>query len=159
MFGTETVDNFDSKLTYLDICNIISEWRELVCKVKDGKNSKDASKCELLLKETEDDPNARKVPVDPCFDETFNGQPRHYCNILCPGAATAYRITRFPQNHKTCFSHYTYRIERLGDDFFMWRDGKCRTTDIHFTVRCEFSSSRVDFITDSELIAGIQNPF
>ncbi|KAJ1370808.1 hypothetical protein KIN20_032613, partial [Parelaphostrongylus tenuis] len=92
---------------------------------------------------TEDDPNARKVPVDPCFDVRMTIIDfEEYLQFIS----------------RTCFSHYTYRIERLGDDFFMWRDGKCRTTDIHFTVRCEFSSSRADFFTDSELIAGIQNP-
>ncbi|VDM60274.1 unnamed protein product [Angiostrongylus costaricensis] len=132
------------------------QWRELVCKSKGDKSLKDASKCELRLKETEDDPNARIVPLDVCFDETMNGQPRHYCNILCPGATTAYRITRFPQNHKTCFSHYTYRIERRGENFFMWRDGKCRTTDIQFTIRCEFSSPRAEFLSDDDLFAGIR---
>ncbi|KAL6737834.1 hypothetical protein Aduo_011445 [Ancylostoma duodenale] len=133
------------------------QWRELICRSKDDKNTKDASDCEVLLKEDENDQNGRKVPLNTCFDETANGQPRRYCNILCPGAATAYRITRYPQNHKSCFSHYTYRLERRGDNFFMWRDGKCRTADIQFTVRCEFSSARATFMTDSELFANARN--
>uniref|UniRef100_A0A0K0DLG8 HSF_DOMAIN domain-containing protein n=1 Tax=Angiostrongylus cantonensis TaxID=6313 RepID=A0A0K0DLG8_ANGCA len=91
------------------------EWRELVCKSKDDRSLKDASKGELPLKETEDDPNARIVPVD----ETTNGQPRHYSKILCPGATTAY-LPFF----RTCFLHYTYRIKRQRENFFMWRDGK-----------------------------------
>ncbi|ETN86706.1 hypothetical protein RB195_004002 [Necator americanus] len=133
------------------------QWRELICKSKDAKNTKDASDCEVVLKETENDQNGRKAPLNTCFDETANGQPRRYCNILCPGAATAYRITRQPQNHKSCFTHLTYRIERRGDNFFMWRDGKCRTTDIQFTIRCEFSSPRSDFLTDGELFASARN--
>ncbi|CAJ0603154.1 unnamed protein product [Cylicocyclus nassatus] len=76
------------------------QWRDLICKTKDDKDSKNASDCELLLKETENDQNPRKVPTNTCFDEDANGQPRRYCNLLCPGAATAYRITRVPQNHK-----------------------------------------------------------
>ncbi|KHJ97404.1 hypothetical protein OESDEN_02609 [Oesophagostomum dentatum] len=133
------------------------QWRELICKAKDEKNNKDASECEVLLKETENDSTPRKVPLNTCFDETANGQPRQYCNILCPGAATAYRITRYPQNHRSCFTHLTYRIERRGDNFFMWRDGKCRSTDIQFTIRCEFTSPRVDFMTDSELFSNARN--
>ncbi|KHJ77962.1 hypothetical protein OESDEN_22418 [Oesophagostomum dentatum] len=39
----------------------------------------------------------------------------------------------------------------------MWRDGKCRSTDIQFTIRCEFSSPRVDFMTDSELFSNARN--
>ncbi|KIH47493.1 hypothetical protein ANCDUO_22446 [Ancylostoma duodenale] len=109
------------------------QWRELICRSKDDKNTKDASDCEVLLKEDENDQNGRKVPLNTCFDETANGQPRRYCNILCPGAATAYRITRYPQNHK------------------------CRTADIQFTVRCEFSSARATFMTDSELFANARN--
>ncbi|VDM83977.1 unnamed protein product, partial [Strongylus vulgaris] len=108
------------------------QWRELICKSKNEKDTKDASDCEVLLKEEENDKNPRKVPLNTCFDmpkalhflqETANGQPRRYCNLLCPGAITAYRITRFPQNHRSCFTHLTYRIERRGDNFFMWRDG------------------------------------
>lgn len=39
-----------------------------MCKSKDDKNSKDASECEVLLKEKEDDTNGRKVPLNTCFD-------------------------------------------------------------------------------------------
>uniref|UniRef100_A0A7I4YQJ4 Secreted protein n=1 Tax=Haemonchus contortus TaxID=6289 RepID=A0A7I4YQJ4_HAECO len=133
------------------------QWRELICKTKDEKNNKEASDCEVLLKESENDQNGRKVPLNTCFDEDSNGQPRHYCNILCPGAATAYRITRYPQNHRDCFTHLTYRLEKRGENFLMWREGKCRTTDIQFTIRCEFSSARADFMSDGELFANARN--
>ncbi|KAK6047849.1 hypothetical protein COOONC_14646 [Cooperia oncophora] len=52
------------------------QWRELVCKSKDEKNNKEASDCEVLLKETENDQNGRKVPLNTCFDEeTQMGNP------------------------------------------------------------------------------------
>ncbi|EYB88574.1 hypothetical protein Y032_0244g3509 [Ancylostoma ceylanicum] len=44
------------------------QWRELICKSKDDKNTKDASDCEVLLKEDENDQNGRKVPLNTCFD-------------------------------------------------------------------------------------------
>lgn len=49
-----------------------SEWRELICKSKDAKNTKDASDCEVLLKEEENDQNGRKVPLNTCFDVSFH---------------------------------------------------------------------------------------
>ncbi|RCN48319.1 hypothetical protein ANCCAN_05608 [Ancylostoma caninum] len=27
----------------------------------------------------------------------------------------------------------------------MWRDGKCRTSDIEFVIRCEFAFARAEF--------------
>uniref|UniRef100_A0A1I7XL73 Secreted protein n=1 Tax=Heterorhabditis bacteriophora TaxID=37862 RepID=A0A1I7XL73_HETBA len=127
------------------------QWREMICKSKDNKNDKDASPCEIVLKESENDTSGRSAPLNTCFEEKANNQSRTYCDILCPGAVTAYRITRQPQNHKSCFSHYTYRLEKRGDNFLMWREGKCRSADIQFTVRCEFSSARAEFITDEQL--------
>ncbi|CAD6193840.1 unnamed protein product [Caenorhabditis auriculariae] len=127
------------------------QWRELVCKTKEGDDGKHASTCELQLKEHENDEQPRTVPFNTCFEETTDGEVRNYCDILCPGADTAYRITRYPQQHKSCYTHITYRLQRREENFYMWRSGKCRTSDIAFTIRCEFASARADFASDEEL--------
>ncbi|CAI4225911.1 unnamed protein product [Auanema sp. JU1783] len=127
------------------------QWRELICKGTENQGEEDATPCVIQLKENENDTEPRTVPFDTCTEEEVNGKVRSYCNIVCPTAATAYRITRYPQNHKSCFSHITYRLERRDDQFYMWREGKCRTSDIRFTVRCEFSSARADFKDDDSL--------
>ncbi|CAB3396690.1 unnamed protein product [Caenorhabditis bovis] len=127
------------------------QWREIRCKPTPNDVSGQASTCELQLKEDENDPNPRTVPFNTCFEETVNGEPKNYCDVLCPGADTAYRITVYPQRHKSCFTHTTYRLERREDSFYMWRSGRCRESEVGFTVRCEFKSARADFMTDQEL--------
>ncbi|CAP28986.1 Protein CBG09625 [Caenorhabditis briggsae] len=127
------------------------QWREIRCKENETNEQGQASACELQLKEHENDENPRVVPFNTCTDETVNGELKTYCDILCPGADTAYRITRWPQQHKTCFTHTTYRLERREDNFYLWRSGDCRSSTIGFTIRCEFKSPRDDFLSDQEL--------
>ncbi|PAV56613.1 hypothetical protein WR25_04158 [Diploscapter pachys] len=90
---------------------------------KDPK-AKEQADCSLYLKESEDDPNPRKVPFNPCFEENVDNTVRTYCDTLCPDADTVYRIFVRPQNHKTCHSHLTYRLERREGRHLMWRSGK-----------------------------------
>ncbi|VDM77621.1 unnamed protein product [Strongylus vulgaris] len=129
------------------------EWREMKCVAKDGKAQKTATPCMMSLKETESDEKPRAALFDPCFEEVVDGKPRTYCNVLCPGADTAYLIKREPQNHRSCFAHFTYKIEKRGNDFYMWRDGKCRTSDVRFVIRCEFAFGRAEFPTDNVVFA------
>ncbi|KAK6752940.1 hypothetical protein RB195_003999 [Necator americanus] len=124
------------------------------CGSKGGDTTqKTASLCDILLKETETDDKLRPAPLQPCFEEVVNGKQRTYCNVLCPGADTVYLIRRQPSNHRSCFSHFTYKIEKKGNDFYLWRDGKCRTSDVDFTIRCEFAFGRAEFPADNIVFA------
>uniref|UniRef100_A0A8R1HKE6 DUF7808 domain-containing protein n=1 Tax=Caenorhabditis japonica TaxID=281687 RepID=A0A8R1HKE6_CAEJA len=87
----------------------------------------------------------------PPFKEESNGKPRNYCNIICPGADTAYLIKRIPQNHRSCFGHFTYKIEQRSPNFFIWRDAKCRSSSVEFLIRCEFLSARSSFRSDEDI--------
>ncbi|CAI5453455.1 unnamed protein product [Caenorhabditis angaria] len=127
------------------------QWREIRCEPHDGDEEGQASSCELQLKEDENDQNPRVVPFNTCNDETVEGELKTYCDILCPGASTAYRITRWPQQHKSCFTHTTYRLEKREENFYLWRSKDCRTSSIGFMIRCEFQSPRSDFLTDQDL--------
>ncbi|CAI2354378.1 unnamed protein product [Caenorhabditis sp. 36 PRJEB53466] len=127
------------------------QWREIRCKEGVTNENGQASACELQLKEHENDETPRVVPFNTCVDETINGEVKTYCDLLCPGADTAYRITRYPQQHKSCFTHQTYRLEKREDNFYLWRSGACRTSTIGFTIRCEFKSAREEFLSDQEL--------
>ncbi|WKY08518.1 hypothetical protein Q1695_007779 [Nippostrongylus brasiliensis] len=130
------------------------QWRQMKCATKQAeKNQKLASPCEVSLLETEKDENLRKAPFDPCFEEVVDEKPRTYCNVLCPGADTVYVIKRDPQIHRSCFKHFTYNIEKRGTDFYMWRDGKCRQSDVDFLIRCEFAFGRADFPADDVVFA------
>ncbi|CAD6195619.1 unnamed protein product [Caenorhabditis auriculariae] len=114
------------------------QWRLMTCEEpKEGAavEKKGASPCRIGFMETEKDPSPRTAPFDSCFEEDFNGKLGNYCNIMCPGADTAYLIKRSPSNHRSCFGHFTYKLEKRGNNFFMWRNGKCRTSSVQFLVR------------------------
>lgn len=81
----------------------------------------------------------------------MNGTTRTYCDLLCPKADTVYLIKREPQQHRSCFVFYTHRLERRGEDWFLWRDQRCRKSQITFTIRCEFLFNRRDFPTDAQV--------
>ncbi|CCD63376.2 DUF7808 domain-containing protein [Caenorhabditis elegans] len=128
------------------------QWRLISCKAGDSPvQKKDASPCKVSLLETENDPNPRPASFDPCFEEEIDGKQRNYCNIVCPGADTAYLIKRIPQNHRSCFGHFTYKIEKRSPNFFIWRDAKCRSSSVEFLIRCEFLSARSSFRSDEAI--------
>ncbi|CAB3409974.1 unnamed protein product [Caenorhabditis bovis] len=130
------------------------QWRLVTCKAAETpQQKKEASTCRVSLLESEDDTNPRPAPFDPCFEEPNNGKQRNYCNILCPGADTAYLIKRSPQNHRSCFGHFTYKIEKRSPNFFIWRDAKCRSSNVEFLIRCEFLFSRASFRSDDEVFS------
>uniref|UniRef100_A0A7I4YS76 Secreted protein n=1 Tax=Haemonchus contortus TaxID=6289 RepID=A0A7I4YS76_HAECO len=130
------------------------QWRHMKCVTKEGeKSQKAASPCEMSMGETEFDEKLRTAPFDPCFEEVVDGKPRSYCNVLCPGADTVYLIKRSPPNQRSCFAHFTYKIEKRGTDFYMWRDGKCRSSSVDFLIRCEFAFSRAEFPADNIVFA------
>uniref|UniRef100_A0AC35FK41 Uncharacterized protein n=1 Tax=Panagrolaimus sp. PS1159 TaxID=55785 RepID=A0AC35FK41_9BILA len=133
------------------------QWRDLICKTENGKGGDKISDkpavCNIALRENEKDTNKRPSPNvnGGCFDEVVNGTTRTYCDLLCPKADTVYLIKRTPQVHRSCFVFFTHRLERRGDDWFLWRDKNCRMSEITFTIRCEFLFPRADFPNDKEL--------
>ncbi|CAD5224411.1 unnamed protein product [Bursaphelenchus xylophilus] len=132
------------------------QWRDLICTTKEGsgpdKISKEKASCTIALRETETDRTRRLGEKEAgCFDETVNGTARTYCDLHCPHADTVYLIKRDPQVHRSCFVFYTHRLERRGDDWFLWRDKNCRQSQITFTIRCEFLFNRREFPSDKEV--------
>ncbi|CAD5218257.1 unnamed protein product [Bursaphelenchus okinawaensis] len=132
------------------------QWRDLICETKNGtgpdKISTEKAQCTIALRETETDHNRRLAEKEAgCFDEVVNGTTRTYCDLLCPKADTVYLIKRDPQVHRSCFVFYTHRLERRGEDWFLWRDKKCRQSQITFTIRCEFNFNRREFPSDKEV--------
>ncbi|CAK5039932.1 unnamed protein product [Meloidogyne enterolobii] len=140
-----------------DIPIVHWEWRDLVCKTGDkelpgDKISEKPAECTIGLREKERDTNRRLAPKGAgCFDEIVNGTTRTYCDVLCPNADTVYLIKRDPQVHRFCFVFYTHKLERRGNNWFLWRQDKCRHSQITFTIRCEFLFSRNETPSDIEL--------
>ncbi|KAM3725551.1 Uncharacterized protein ACO02O_02420 [Dirofilaria immitis] len=137
------------------------QWRDLTCTTRNGtgpdKISKEPASCSLALRETgiDNDPNDKWRPApgnnSVCFDETVNGTVRNYCNLLCPNADTVYLIKRIPQTHRSCFAFITYQHEKRSNDWYVWRNNKCRLSTITFTFRCEFLFDRKEFPSDEEI--------
>ncbi|KAL3094081.1 hypothetical protein niasHT_021852 [Heterodera trifolii] len=133
------------------------EWRDLICQTNDkgkgnDKITEEPAQCTVALRETEQDTKRRKAPNgEGCFDEIVNGTTRTYCDLLCPKADTVYLIKRDPQAHRSCFVFFTHRLERRGENWFLWRENKCRHSQITFTARCEFLFGRREMPSDAEL--------
>lgn len=129
------------------------QWRDLICKTEGNEGDKITempSTCLLALCETEHDQNKRFGPTDAgCFDEQINGTVRSYCDIGCPGADTVYLIKRDPQVHRSCFVFYTHKLERRENNWYLWREKRCRHSQVTFTIRCEFLFSRKEFPNDT----------
>uniref|UniRef100_A0A914DUY9 DUF7808 domain-containing protein n=1 Tax=Acrobeloides nanus TaxID=290746 RepID=A0A914DUY9_9BILA len=138
------------------------QWRDLICETRNGegpdKISKEPAECTIALRETEKD-TTRRFPTHRnagCFDEVVNGTTRKYCDLLCPGADTVYLIKRNPQVHRSCFVFFTHRLERRGEDWYLWREKNCLHSQITFTIRCEFLFPRTKFQKDTELFARLR---
>jgi len=138
------------------------QYRNMVCTTGNNSTSNEdetgtnRADCNIYVKETEDiNEIGRTSPIaDDCFEETSeSGQNRTYCDLRCPKADTVYLLARRPQQHRTCFVFYTHRLERRGDDWYLWRNGACRSATITYSIRCEFLFSRSEFPSDNELFA------
>ncbi|CAJ0603153.1 unnamed protein product [Cylicocyclus nassatus] len=162
-------------LLFLVIVQVSSEsvhwqWREIKCAAKDDKAQKASTPCSVALKETESG-EARVAPLEPCFEEVVDGKLRSYCNVLCPGADTVYLIKREPQNHRQellCalyiqnttkgqrFLHVESREVSEGSRkifVIIPLSSRCRTSNVQFTIRCEFDFGRAEFPTDDVVFA------
>ncbi|VDD95858.1 unnamed protein product [Enterobius vermicularis] len=136
------------------------QWRDLKCETRNGRGpdklSQEPAECNLFLRENDEPGSQEKRRAAPgnnagCFDENVNGTVRTYCNLLCPKADTVYLISREPKVHRSCFVFYTHRLERRGDDWYLWRDKNCRLSAINFKIRCEFLFPRAKFPDDEEV--------
>jgi len=142
------------------------QWRDLICETHGGDGPDlitpdKPAECAIALRDFEQDPpESRRVAQKNvgCFDEVVNGTLRTYCDLLCPGADTVYLIKRTPQVHRSCFVFYTHRLERRGQDWFLWRDKDCRHSRITFTIRCEFLFNRNEFPKDHEVFSRLDQP-
>jgi len=136
------------------------QWRDLICETNSESGvgpdnlTEEPAECAIALRETEREPAEKRRKAEKnagCFDEIVNGTMRTYCDLLCPGADTVYLIKREPQVHRSCFVFFTHRLERRGNDWFLWRQKDCRHSRITFTIRCEFLFDRSQFPKDNEV--------
>ncbi|VDD89719.1 unnamed protein product [Enterobius vermicularis] len=113
------------------------EFRQLVCDSTNRTAKADKTSCYLVVKDTEDEEPGRNAPVgDGCFTEFHGKEERIYCDLACPEAHTVFHSKSI--SNKVCFKFYTYQIERRGNDWYMWRSGKCLSSPQIFDFGCKF---------------------
>uniref|UniRef100_A0A915DBJ0 AAA+ ATPase domain-containing protein n=1 Tax=Ditylenchus dipsaci TaxID=166011 RepID=A0A915DBJ0_9BILA len=146
-------------LSYEDVKNLIEplvntvhwQWRDLICETENGsgpdKISEKPAECSIALREAERDTQRRTAEKNAgCFDEVVNGTTRSYF----------YLIKRTPQVHRSCFVFFTHRLERRGENWYLWRHKDCRQSQITFTIRCEFLFPRTHFPKDQEVFSKLK---
>uniref|UniRef100_A0A0N5AFC2 DUF7808 domain-containing protein n=1 Tax=Syphacia muris TaxID=451379 RepID=A0A0N5AFC2_9BILA len=115
------------------------EFRQLICAPNNGTTKAEKSSCYLVIKDTEDETPGRRAPLgDGCFSEFHGKEERVYCDLVCPNAHTVFHAKSI--SNRACFKFYTYQIEKRGDDFYVWRSGKCLETPQVFDFGCKFDN-------------------
>ncbi|VDK17392.1 unnamed protein product [Anisakis simplex] len=72
--------------------------------------------------------------------KTFQrNQTRMYCRIMCEESDDTTVLAKVPTWNHECNVFYTYQLQRLRDDWYLWRSGDCLNTTITFDVRCGFA--------------------
>uniref|UniRef100_A0A183UKN7 DUF7808 domain-containing protein n=1 Tax=Toxocara canis TaxID=6265 RepID=A0A183UKN7_TOXCA len=133
----------------------ILEFRKLVCLTKDRSfvDGNETAKCHLVLKDAESEESGRPAPEGAgCFTERFNAtSERVYCDLFCPKAHTVFHSS-FDLFHRSCFNYYNYQLVQRGDDWFIWRSGRCLNSTATFSVGCKFDEPfRKRFPVDADI--------
>ncbi|MFH4980878.1 hypothetical protein AB6A40_007587 [Gnathostoma spinigerum] len=74
---------------------------------------------------------------------------RVYCGIMCEESDDTTVVTKRPAWNHACNLFYNYQLQRLREDWYIWRSGECLNTTITFDVRCGFSRDRRIFYRDN----------
>ncbi|CAD5217384.1 unnamed protein product [Bursaphelenchus xylophilus] len=141
---------------FVTLCLAHPQFRVLKCRTQDGqlKAGPEQAHCNMIIKDSETELPGREAPEgDGCFYETVNGEERLYCDLVCPKAHTVFNA-HIEQGHKACFNFYTYQLERRGQEWYIWRSGKCLNSTATFTVGCKFDEPfNTQFANDNEVFA------
>jgi hypothetical protein len=86
------------------------------------------------------------------LQEVVNGTDRVYCDIFCPQSFSAFHAAAL--QNRACFKFYTYQVEKRGEDWFLWRSGKCLTATATFHLGCKFTApfKKLNNIDDDDQI-------
>ncbi|KHN80700.1 hypothetical protein Tcan_04533 [Toxocara canis] len=57
---------------------------------------------------------------------------------------TAYLISKHPATNNKCIQFFNYKMEERGGEWFLWRTGRCLTTEIQFDIECLFDYPESD---------------
>ncbi|KAI1722725.1 hypothetical protein Ddc_06899 [Ditylenchus destructor] len=141
------------------LCLAHPQYRQLKCATPDGslRAGDDRARCHMIIKDAEDETPGRPAPEgDGCFSEDHDGEERIYCDLVCPKAHTVFNA-HIDQGHRSCFNYYTYQLERRGDEWFVWRSGKCLNSTATFTIGCKFDEPfSTQFPSDNDIFARLR---
>uniref|UniRef100_A0A1I8EHD4 DUF7808 domain-containing protein n=1 Tax=Wuchereria bancrofti TaxID=6293 RepID=A0A1I8EHD4_WUCBA len=131
------------------------QFRKLVCVTEDSsrKSGNEASKCHLVLKDTEFEEPGRVAPKEAgCFTEKYNTTiNRVYCNIFCPSAHTVFH-SAFELFHPSCFQYYNYQLIHTNVSRYVWRSDRCLNSTATFYFGCKFNEPfRKKYPSDGEI--------
>uniref|UniRef100_A0A9J2PFZ4 DUF7808 domain-containing protein n=1 Tax=Ascaris lumbricoides TaxID=6252 RepID=A0A9J2PFZ4_ASCLU len=118
--------------------------RKLICNSISGHN---VSRCALHL------PNVKPEQNPDCHEDLDkHNTTRVYCRIMCEESDDTTVLAKVPTWNHACNVFYTYQLERLRKDWYLWRSGGCLNTTITFDVRCGFArDSHVFYRENSKL--------
>ncbi|KAI6183838.1 hypothetical protein M3Y97_00531600 [Aphelenchoides bicaudatus] len=138
------------------LCYAHPQFRQLKCQTTDGqlRGGNETAHCHLIIKDLEAELPGRPAPEgDGTFIEVVNGEERVYQDIVCPKAHTVFNA-HIEQGHRSCFNFYTYQLERRGDEWYIWRSGKCLKSTATFTIGCKFDEPfSTQFASDNDVFA------
>uniref|UniRef100_A0A1I7YVR1 DUF7808 domain-containing protein n=1 Tax=Steinernema glaseri TaxID=37863 RepID=A0A1I7YVR1_9BILA len=143
----------------LGLCLAHPQFRQLKCVTPNGliRAGPDCARCNMIIKDAEDEEPGRPASEgEGCFSENHNGEERVYCALVCPKAHTVFN-SHLDQGHRACFNFYTYQLEQRGEDWFLWRSGKCLNSTGTFTVGCKFDAPfNTQFKNDNEVFGELR---
>ncbi|KHN80703.1 Uncharacterized protein T05H10.3, partial [Toxocara canis] len=105
------------------------------------------SRCALHL------PNVKAERNPDCHEDVDKqNRTKVYCRIMCEESDDTTVLAKVPTWNHACNGFYTYQLERLRKDWYLWRSGECLNTTITFEVRCGFArDSHVFYRKNSKL--------
>ncbi|VDK46525.1 unnamed protein product [Anisakis simplex] len=151
--------------TVFGICSAHPQFRKLDCLTEDKsvRGGPENSKCHLVIKDLEDEePGRDAAEGDGCFSEEAGTDQRVYCDMICPKSHAVFHSKSL--NHRACFKFHTYgvrylllKLEQRGEDWFLWRSGKCLNSTAVFDVGCKFDAPfKTQFASDKEIFARLK---
>ncbi|CAG9536901.1 unnamed protein product [Cercopithifilaria johnstoni] len=133
----------------------IVDWekRTLTCFGNDIQNRADYGlTCKLAIADS------AKLLETECYNEKYTEESfieankgnnrilpklvRTVCDIQCKGADRDSVISKIPNSVHECVRWYNYNTLKRGDQWYIWRSGKCRNVTITFEVHCGFPTNK-----------------
>uniref|UniRef100_A0A915ASE0 DUF7808 domain-containing protein n=1 Tax=Parascaris univalens TaxID=6257 RepID=A0A915ASE0_PARUN len=140
------------------VCVAHPQFRKLDCVTEDKsiRGGPQKARCHLVIKDVEDEEPGRNAPEgDGCFSEVHGGEERIYCDMICPKAHAVFHSKSL--SHRACFKYHTYGLEQRGEDWLLWRSGKCLNSTALFDIGCKFDAPfKTQFANDKEIFARLK---